>query len=93
MIIHEVGHYIDEKTISSKVWKKVSGWNKSNKKGSLACTLSYYGTSSKYEDFAESITAYRYAPHLFKDCPEKYELLKEKVFGGIEYKTEAQCKR
>ncbi|MFN7824887.1 MAG: hypothetical protein ACK5P6_05960, partial [Pseudobdellovibrionaceae bacterium] len=46
------------------------------------------------EDFAETFSAYRYNPRqLKKVSPKRYEFMKNKVFGGIEYTNDASCSR
>jgi hypothetical protein len=53
-----------------------------------------YAKSSPGEDFAESVTAYRYRPDWLQERnPEKYAYLKEVIFDGIEYTSEAACAR
>lgn len=53
-----------------------------------------YSKASPIEDFAESVTAYRYAPlWLLERNPEKYEYLREVIFDGIEYLSEETCKK
>ena len=47
--------------------------------------VSNYGKTSPIEDFAESVTAYRYNPERLKDCPSKYYYMKDFVFQGKEY--------
>lgn len=63
--------------------------------------VTWYANDSVPEDFAESCAHYRYAPHVFKEIKtlpklkknihggtrfsNRYEFLKEKVFGGVEY--------
>src|SRR5690606_18869451 len=92
----------------SKEWLELSGWERTNKepqskveeafdnkswvyKGD-ACLTSTYGAVNPEEDFAESMTSYRYSPHDFqKRCPEKYAFLKEKVYKGIEYTSTEAC--
>lgn len=52
-----------------------------------------YSKTQPGEDFAESVTVYRYAPDwLMERNPEKYEYLREVIFDGIEYTSEAGCK-
>lgn len=97
-----------KKLDSSPEWMALSGWEKINKgtlskveesfdkknwtyKGD-ACLVSTYGGVNPEEDFAESMSSYRYSPQDFqKRCPEKYNFLKEKVFKGIEYTSLEGC--
>jgi hypothetical protein len=95
---HEMGHYIaSELNLDShKAWLGFSGWIEkdgkwtSSKKDSVP---SKYAATNPAEDFAESVSAYRYNPQLLKNVnPEKYQFLKETVFDGLEYLQESQCK-
>lgn len=97
---HEFGHtFSDHFSISkSEVWKKFSGWEKkmvgneerwiSRKPTAL---VSQYGVNPE-EDFAESVTAFRYNPKLLQSAsPDKYRFIKEVVFGGVEYIKKNKC--
>ena len=54
--------------------------------------VSPYAAVSLDEDFAESVTAYRYrAPALKRTAPHRYAFLKVWVFDGLEYGTAAAC--
>jgi hypothetical protein len=56
--------------------------------------VTQYAKASPAEDFAESSTAYRYRPDwLLAHNPAKYAYLKEVIFDGIEYTSEAACTR
>lgn len=58
----------------------------------LNTIASRYGLNNPDEDFAEAIVAYRYNPQRLKErSPEKYELLKEAVFDGLEYTSDGTC--
>lgn len=53
---------------------------------------SKYGMKSPAEDQAETMVAYRYNPEELKArSPEKYELMKEVFFDGLEYTDEDSC--
>ena len=55
--------------------------------------ISQYGHMNPSEDFAESMSAYRYNPNkLLKTNPEKYNFLKNKVFKGIEFLNDNYCR-
>ncbi len=50
-----------------------------------------YAASSPAEDFAESAAYYVYEPQKFKKLdPEKYDFIKNKLFGGKEYNNEIE---
>ncbi|WP_413586454.1 hypothetical protein [Bdellovibrio sp. HCB274] len=102
-LLHELGHVVARKNNldESAIWLKVGGWvvrdskNKSARTYSLADpskAVSMYGKTNPHEDFAESVVAYRFgAPRLKSEQPEKYELLKDRVFDGKEYLSSSAC--
>lgn len=95
---HEMGHYVamELNLDKNKDWLSFSGWV--DKDGDWTATnknsvASKYGATNPAEDFAESVTAYRYNPQLLKEVsPEKYQFIKETVFDGLEYTNENLCK-
>lgn len=99
ILFHELGHNIAEQRGDfdvNKGWLKLSGWEEMAPDewapNDGACFVSLYSMSSPYEDMAEVITMYRYNPQgLKKLCPEKYELVKKKVFKGREYLDPNSC--
>lgn len=92
-IAHNYGTYygID----SSAEWLKVSGWKEVNKKFINERPEEFvtrYAASNFFEDFAESFTYYRYYPQTLKEkSPTRYEFLKNKIFSGKEFTSEAAC--
>lgn len=87
---------------SSNVWLKISHWNE-GKEGELAEAVndsmaghpfvSKYGAANPAEDFAESVSAYRLNPDLLKQTStQKYNLIKNYVFAGVEYTPGTQCR-
>mgnify|MGYP003575946880 FL=1 len=99
-IFHEISHNIAtklNKADRSPEWHKFSGWVKNGNKWEYtneACLTSMYGATSPEEDWAESLSTYRYAPHEFKkNCPAKYDYIKNLVFGGIEYLSKKDCSK
>lgn len=55
-------------------------------------SVSIYGETGIDEDFAESATAYRYAPRLLAlRAPHRYDFLREWMFDGLEYFSSQQC--
>jgi hypothetical protein len=97
-IYHEMAHNISTKLggmDNSSAWLKQSGWVKKGDDwaaGKNACFISEYGKTNPWEDYAESLSAYRYDPKGFeKACPTKYKFVKDEVYKGMEYKKEEQC--
>ncbi|MFN7825538.1 MAG: hypothetical protein ACK5P6_09275 [Pseudobdellovibrionaceae bacterium] len=81
---------------SSQSWLKLSGWAGDGRdfKTSIALTLkghpfeSRYGAENPFEDFAESLTAYRLNPdHLKRTSEKKYQFIRHLVHDGQEFTT------
>ncbi|MFY7993948.1 MAG: hypothetical protein ACOVP4_11690 [Bacteriovoracaceae bacterium] len=95
-VFHELSHNVGsvKDLDNSKEWLEASGWEK---RGDDWVALkdnfvSNYAASNPQEDFAESMVAFRYDPvKLRSTAPEKYKLIKEKVFGGLEYLKPEMC--
>ena len=94
-IFHEMAHNVGSKLNrldDSPEWHELSGWIKKGDNWEASpdgCFASKYGKTNPWEDFAESLSTYRYNGNEIKTkCPEKFEFLKKNVFKGIEY-TEA----
>ena len=99
VVAHEVAHVIGEERglHDSPEWWSFVEWEKTTvsngdtfdeiyKANHSECLVSQYGETNPIEDFAESVTAYRYNPERMKEnCPQKYSYLKDKVFNGWEY--------
>lgn len=101
VIFHEVAHNlsnIDRQTDldSTPEWLAFSGWTKKDDKWqakNLSVIPSEYGRTNPAEDFAESVTAYRYNPNAKKLLgEEKYRFIKETVFLGVEFDKEESCR-
>jgi len=95
-VFHEIAHRFSSKKgdiQGSKAWQDLSGGWAGKKPGNPLQMISIYGTTDSGEDFAESVTAYRYAPEVFqlRGLQEKYEYIKEYVFQGLEFKSADQC--
>lgn len=96
---HELAHNISAKKSNadnSPEWLNLSGWRSLGEDGweknADACMISKYSDDTPGEDFAEVLSAYRYnALGLETRCPEKYRFMRDRIFGGIEYKTTSQC--
>lgn len=107
-IYHEISHNIATHLHGldlSEEWLKLSGWKKTSeealfdpnetwKKNEDACFVSGYASEKPQEDFAESLTAYRYVSARFKEeCPAKYKFIKEKVYNNQEYLSSSHCEK
>ena len=101
-IFHEVSHNHAHNIGKNKVsadydpkWLALSGWVKKGMDWSSSgegCFASIYGETNPAEDWAESMSAYRYNGVKFlARCPEKYAYMKENVFNGLEYTSEKAC--
>lgn len=97
-MFHEMAHNISGKLRDmdeSPEWLNLSGWVKKGDEwnaGANACLPSKYGATNPWEDFAESLSAYRYNGAQFKSkCPVKFEFLKSKVFRGVDYTDVKNC--
>jgi hypothetical protein len=102
---HELAHYIaDQLSLNQeKAWHKLSGWSvikgrmqeEEEKKWQFSKTdvfISNYAQTNPAEDFAETVSAYRYNPELLRGVsPDKYQFMKEVVFSGIEYTGPESC--
>lgn len=95
---HEIAHYISSELDldESPEWMAISGWvdhgdfQYSSARKDNFC--SHYAKDSPGEDFAESLVAYRYNPELLQAASmEKYNFIKENVFGGVEYTSQKEC--
>lgn len=96
---HEIAHNISRSLghmDSSPAWIATSGWTKLGNEwstGSNYCAVSTYGSDHPDEDFAETVSAYRYNGRNLKErCPAKYRFMKEYVFGNREY-VDGSCAR
>lgn len=104
-VVHELGHALAGVTDldESQLWMKNSGWSKTSeirngetvevtKAAKPETIISKYGQTNEWEDFAESVVAYRYNPKALKEVsPEKYKMVKKLVFDNVEYTSEEAC--
>ncbi len=104
-LFHELGHNLGGMSGAddSKKWLNMSGWVQETKvvdgkketefKPTKPETIiSKYGLTNNAEDFAETVSAYRYnAKKLKSISPEKYNFVKEVIFDNVEYTSEEAC--
>jgi hypothetical protein len=97
-IFHEMAHNISshlDQMDRSPEWLDLSGWIKKGdnwERSGSGCFVSDYSKVNPWEDFAESVSKYRYNGKAFKSqCPRKYEFIKKKVFKNIEYLSNESC--
>ncbi len=94
---HELAHEIGSELSldDNPQWLSFSGWIEKDEKWSSSkkdTFSSEYGATNPAEDFAESVSSYRYNPAILKlKSPEKYQYIKETVFDGLEYSSSGQC--
>lgn len=85
-------------------WLKITGWIKVPSMFSMGWDhahkkdynpnvwVSKYASVNSYEDFAESISAYRFNPKaLLAVSPQRYQFIKKRIFGGIEFLDNSKC--
>lgn len=96
---HEIAHNISHRLgglDNSPTWLTTAGWMKFGEdwsKETSHCAVSKYGSSNPDEDFAETLTAYRYNARTLRDrCPGKYQYMKQYVFQNREY-LDGSCAR
>ena len=98
IVSHELAHTVSirDNLFFSQEWLSISGWHFTGKlweHSNISGFPSSYAKESPAEDFAESATAYRYAPAwLKKVSPQKYQFMKEVLFQGLEYTSEEACR-
>lgn len=106
-LFHELAHNHSNNQFNdydrSNAWFSISSW-KEVKEGEFQSArtktmkghpfVSKYSQENPFEDFAESVTAFRLNPILLKKkSPEKYALIKHFVFDGLEYTSADACRR
>ena len=97
-IFHEASHNVSSKLGNldeSPEWLAQSSWVKTGDNWTAdpnACQITEYGATNPWEDFAESMSTYRYNAQAFKTkCPKKYDFIKTNVAKGIEYIEVKSC--
>lgn len=105
-IAHNWSNIVSEELDESEEWLKITGWIKipggftvgwdhpfqSRQKMNQYPWASEYASVNSWEDFAESVSSYRFtSDSLFSKSPTRYNFIKNKVFGGIEFKNNKKC--
>ncbi len=104
-IYHEVAHGLCRNLDQSPLWSKAGNWrcNQQYLNDPLFSKLAYstktpemcisgYSETNPSEDCAESVMAYRLKPEELKSiAPEKYQIIKDFIFGGLEYLPGSSC--
>lgn len=97
-IVHEIAHQFaasrQGRTDWPILWARAmaadAAW--ARRIGQPTSEVSLYAGRNAEEDFAESATAYRYMPDLLgMRAPNRYAMLKEWMFDGLEYHAADQC--
>lgn len=100
IIFHELAHALSDaiaKLDTSLIWRNIDGgWIKNHyhklEPVDYRTHTSEYSTSHYFEDFAESVAAFRIDPkYLQKISLKKYNFIKETVFLGQEFLSESDC--
>ncbi|HEX6859938.1 MAG TPA: hypothetical protein VF138_07030 [Caulobacteraceae bacterium] len=95
IIVHELAHEFTRARGPALNWRErwQAAVDADAARDTRAPTVaSAYAMRNLDEDFAESVTAYRYmAPLLMTRAPHRYALLKSMVFDGQEYGSAARC--
>ncbi|MES2526881.1 MAG: hypothetical protein V4598_07325 [Bdellovibrionota bacterium] len=96
---HEIAHNISRylgNLDNSPAWLSAAGWTRMGDNWTTEanfCAVSKYGSTDPDEDFAETVSAYRYNGNSLKTrCPAKYQYMKEQVFRNREY-VDGSCAR
>lgn len=106
VMFHEYAHNLAYSQLNnfdtSLLWLNLGNWNSGIAQFGLAKKeiqnghpfVSTYGKTNPFEDFAESISAYRFNPkHLRDTSPDKYNFIKILIFDGVEYNNEQNCNK
>ncbi|MBN8555598.1 MAG: hypothetical protein J0L93_09150 [Deltaproteobacteria bacterium] len=94
-VIHELAHLFDFDASDSENWRNISGFPRiisKNPQLKESTLVSKYAARNQWEDFAESVSAYRLNPwRLLLASQEKYDWIRWQVFGGKQYLRMADC--
>lgn len=95
-VVHELAHRMDFEASDTEEWRNISGFEPFLGGPGLqfhaGTTVSKYAQRNTWEDWAESVAAYRYNPErLSLVSSEKYNWIRWQVFGGKEFMNEGDC--
>lgn len=99
-IFHELSHNLSQASSNLELdntaeWLALSKWEKKGddwKPLNISNLPSQYSATNPSEDFAESLSTYRYHPQAKKILgEEKYRFIKETVFLGLEFDKKQSC--
>jgi hypothetical protein len=98
IVLHELAHEFARARAADFNWRREwrsamdsdAGAARANE--NIRGYVSRYALNSVEEDFAESVTAYRYIPGAVRGpAPARYAMLKEWMFDGLEYGSARTC--
>ena len=96
VMVHELAHELVRTAPARwhRDWRRAMKADRAaGRKARAANSVSVYADTDPGEDFAESVAAYRYLPALLKRrAPARYAFLKDRVFDGVDYASEAACR-
>jgi hypothetical protein len=92
-LVHEIAHEYARTHHWRGAWSRAMRNDRAAARiSNTASSVSLYADASPDEDFAESMAAYRYmADFLQARAPARYAFLRDRVFHGLEYRSEAAC--
>lgn len=89
VLLHEVAHDIMRRRAALGL---LVGWAAATSGDRARTAVSRYAATDVMEDFAESVTAYRYSPARLKAAsPARYAFLRKELFEGREYLAPKRC--
>ncbi|UXR65378.1 hypothetical protein EZJ49_03815 [Bdellovibrio bacteriovorus] len=108
LLFHEIAHNWSDVVATdldeSQAWLNITGWEKIASfmmvdwkhphRGDFGYKswVSQYASINSWEDFAESVSAYRFNPEkLLQASPSRYQFIKSKIFGNIEFRNGKNC--
>lgn len=92
-LVHEIAHEYARTHHWRGAWSRAMRDDRvMGRVSNTASSVSVYADESPDEDFAESVAAYRYMADLLEArAPARYAFLRDRVFHGLEYRSEAAC--
>lgn len=103
-IAHNWSRLVAQDLDESEEWLKITGWTKISggftvdwkhpfqRKFTGYPWISKYSSANAWEDFAEAVAAYRFIPERMEKLnPTRYQFIKTKIFGNIEFKNNSNC--